>query len=98
MRCSAVANPVVNWGFSGGENGNNIMASVGGCGYSQFVHSFCPASSSFQDLLEHVVVAVDVVIFFPQRRNGPACVEDGRVVAVSKGITDIREAHLGEIL
>jgi hypothetical protein len=63
---------VGNCALGGGEKRNNIAAPAGGCPYSQFVHGFCPGLSPFQDLLEHMVVAVDVVIFFSQGRNRAA--------------------------
>src|SRR5712671_217459 len=65
---------------------------------SQSVPWLCAACSPFEYLLEHVVIAVDVVILLSQRGDRATGVEDCRVVAVAECVTDIRQAHLGEVL
>jgi len=77
-------------------NKNGLLLAGATC--SQFVPWLHAACSSFEYLFEHVVIAVDVVILLSQRGDRATGVEDCRVVAVAERITDVREAHLGEVL
>ena len=57
---------------------------------SQFVHKFPSAYSSFEYLLQYVIVAVDVMVLLAERRDGPARVQNRRMVAVAERVTDVR--------
>src|SRR5439155_22362135 len=77
---------------------NKKPPALGGAIRSQFVPSLYADCSPFKNLIEYVVCAVDVVVLVSQRRDGAARVEDGCMVAVAECISDIRQAHLGEVL
>src|SRR6266850_4812940 len=81
-----------------GKNMNKNRLLPGGATCSQFAPWLCAACSPFEYLLEYVVIAVDVVILLSQRGDGATGVEDCRVVAVAERVTDVRQAHLGEVL
>src|SRR5258707_13871955 len=70
----------------------------GGATCSQSVPWLCAACSPFEYLLEHVGIAVDVVILLSQRGDGATGVEDCRVVADSVRSTEVEKAHLCEVL
>ena len=80
------------------KNMNKKPESSGGAIYPQFVSGLCAACSPFEYLLEYVVIAVDVVVLLSQHRDGATRVKDGCMVAVAECISDIRQAHLGEVL
>src|SRR5258708_6832230 len=79
-------------------NMNEDRLLSGGATCSQSVPWLRAACSPFEYLLEHVVIAVDVVILLSQRGNGATGVKDCRVVAVAERITDVRKTHLCEVL
>ena len=81
-----------------GKDMNKDRLLPGGATCSQSVPRLCAACSPFEYLLEHVVITVDVVILLSQRGDGATGVEDCRVVAVAERITDVRKAHLCEVL
>src|SRR2546430_7657057 len=81
-----------------GKKMSKKTRSPGGAIYPQFVSWLRAACSPFEYLLEHVVIAVDVVVFLSQRRDSAARMEDGGMVAVAECIADIRQAHLSEVL
>src|SRR5260221_12826890 len=89
---------LVKCGIGRGKNMNKVRLLPGATTCSQSVPWLCAACSPFEYLLEHVVIAVDVVILLSQRGDGATGVEDCRVVAVAERITDVRKAHLCEVL
>src|SRR5688572_30477020 len=55
------------------------------------------SSSSFQYLLEQVIVPVQGLILLAQGSDGPARVQNGRVVPVAESFADLGQAELGQI-
>src|SRR5690242_12458978 len=80
------------------RSGDKAEPSLRNGAYPQSLPQLYPAWSPFEYLLEHMVVAIDVVVFFPERRDGAACVKDGGVIPVAEGLADIGQAHLREVL
>src|SRR5258708_2585104 len=66
-----------------GKNMNEYQLLPGDATCSQSVPWLCAACSPFEYLLEHVVIAVDVVILLSQRGDGATRVEDRLLVGVS---------------
>src|SRR3979490_1760914 len=81
-----------------GKNMNKNRLLPGGATCSQSVPRLCAACSPFEYLLEYVVIAVDVVILLSQRADGGTEVGACRVIAFAERVTDVRQAHLGEVL
>src|SRR5207245_4782345 len=81
-----------------GKKMSKKTRSPGGAIYPQFVSVLCAACSPFEYLLEHVVIAVDVVILLSQCRNGATRMEKGRVVPVAERIANMRLTHAGDVI
>ena len=73
-----------------GKNMNEVRLLPGGPTCSQSVPWLCAACSPFEYLLEHVVVAVDVMVLLSQRCDGATRMEDCRMVAVAERVADVR--------
>src|SRR5437879_9100409 len=74
-----------------GKNMNKKPPLLHGAICSQFVPRLCAACSPFEYLLEHVVVAVDVVVLLSQGCDGATRMEDCRMVAVAERVADVRD-------
>src|SRR5712671_4749926 len=98
VRCFVLCKLLVKCRIGRGKNMNEVRLLPRGPTCSQSVPLLCAAYSPFEYLLEHVVIAVDVVILLSQRGDGATGMEDCRVVAVAERIADVRKAHLCEVL